>query len=227
MSRPPSRIPQAGFTFVELLLALALAGLVAAILGLLVRGLFFAGEGQSVRLNSSHAARAALRILAREVSCAFAPPVENLPPLKLSATTEPGKPQVALSFYAPVPAPLGYDMDQVTYEVMANRRGPSELLRISAPCSGPHTNAPVTNLLFSGRFSLAIQAINIHAPLHPRASRQGRRHSAGDRGGLLRVLVDAAWLPRRGDRLCDRPSCDFRSGASPAPRFTRAARPSR
>lgn len=159
MSRPPSRIPQAGFTFVELLLALALAGLVAAILGLLVRGLFFAGEGQSVRLNSAHAARAALRTLAREVSCAFAPPVENLPPLKLSATTEPGKPQVVLSFYAPVPAPLGYDMDQVTYEVMANRREPSELLRISAPCSGPRTNAPVTNLLFSGRFSLAIQAI--------------------------------------------------------------------
>ena len=45
----PNRSP--GFTFVELLLALALGALVAAILGTLVHGLFAAGEGQSGRLR--------------------------------------------------------------------------------------------------------------------------------------------------------------------------------
>lgn len=159
MSRAsPSNRPS-GFTFVELLLALALGALVAAILGGLVHGLFTAGHSQTARLRGPFAAQAALRTLSREISCAFAPPVENLAPLQLSASTEIGQPEVVLAFYVPVPAPLGYDVEQVTYEV-APTRGPfRELRRVSVPCSGPFTNAPVTNLLFEGRFALAIEAM--------------------------------------------------------------------
>ena len=51
MSRFPPRLRPSGFTFVELLLALALGALVAAILGTLVHGLFTAGEGQAGRLR--------------------------------------------------------------------------------------------------------------------------------------------------------------------------------
>lgn len=159
MSRTSPNSRAAGFTFVELLLALALGALVAAAVGALVHGLFFAGERQAARLQGAFAARAAVRALAREVACAFAPPVEKLPPLRLSVSTEVGQPEVVLAFYAPVPAPLGYDVEQVTYEV-APLQGPvRELRRISVPCSGPRTNAPVTNRLYAGRFALAIAAV--------------------------------------------------------------------
>jgi prepilin-type N-terminal cleavage/methylation domain-containing protein len=159
MSRPPPRFRPAGFTFVELLLALALGALVAAILGTLVHGLLAAGEGQSDRLRGPFAARAALRGLARELACAFAPPVENLPPLRLAASTEVGRPETALSFYVPVPGPLGYDVEQVTYEIAPTRGPRREWRRISVPCSGPHTNAPVTNVLYEGRFALTVEVL--------------------------------------------------------------------
>ena len=159
MSRASPSIRPSGFTFIELLLALALGALVAAILGALIHGLFSAGASQASRLRGPVAARAALRILSREISCAFAPPVENLAPLRLSASTEIGKPEVVLAFYVPVPAPFGYDVEQVTYEVAPSQGPLRKLQRISAPCSGPLTNAPVTNLLFEGRFSLAIEAL--------------------------------------------------------------------
>ena len=160
MSRTPPRIRPAGFTFVELLLALALGALVAAILGTLVHGLFAAGEGQSGRLRGSFAARAALRILSRELACAYAPPAEDVPPLQLSVSTEVGQPETVLSFYVPVPGPLGYDIEQVTYEIAPTRGAQREWRRISAPCSGPFADAPVTNVLFTGSFSLIVEILS-------------------------------------------------------------------
>ena len=159
MSRAHPRIRPPGFTFVELLLALALGALVATILGTLVHGLFAAGEGQSGRLRGPFAARAALRSLSRELACAFAPPDENLIPLRLAVSTEVDRPETVLSFYAPVPGPLGYDVEQVTYEIAPVRGARREWRRISAPCSGPLTNAPVTNVLFEGRFALAVEVL--------------------------------------------------------------------
>lgn len=163
MKPPPPKARPGGFTLVELLLALALGVLVTAILGALIHGLLTVGTGQSGRIRGPLAARAAVRTLAREISCAFAPPVKDLVPLTLAASTEIGQPEVALSFYAPVPAEPralgGYDIEQVTYEVAAAGNGRRVLRRIAAPCSGPLTNAPVTNLLFEGRFSLAIEAV--------------------------------------------------------------------
>ena len=154
---------KAGFTLVELLLALALGVLVAGILAALVHGLLAAGDGQSARIQGPFAARAAVRALTREIACAFAPPIKDLVPLALSISTEPGKPEVRLAFYAPVPAEPraahGYDIEQVTYEVLQVGSGRRALQRISAPCSGPFTNAPVTNRLLNGRFTLAIEAV--------------------------------------------------------------------
>lgn len=148
---------------VELVLAIALAVLVAAILAALIRGLLASGEKQTLRLQGPVAARTALRTMSREIACAFAPPAKNLPPLKLAAATEPGKPEVDLSFFVPVrieaTLPLPYDVEQVSYQVQAARDGGRDLLRISAPCSGPATNAPVTNRLLHGQFALAIEAV--------------------------------------------------------------------
>ena len=152
-----------GFTLVELLLAIALSVLVAAILAALIRGLLTAGDGQSSRIRGPLAARAAVRTLSREIACAFAPPIKGLAPLKLATSTEPGKPEVSLSLYAPVPAESGtagdYDIEHITYEVLQDGPESRELHRISAPCSGPLTNAPTTNLVLNGRFTLAIEAL--------------------------------------------------------------------
>ena len=159
MKMAPPSLRRAGFTLVELLLAMTLAILVAGILAALLRGLLEAGDGQSARIRGPVASRAAVQHLARELACAFAPPVKDLVPLRLATSTEPGKPEVRLDFYAPVPAPLGYDIEQVAYEVERTADGSRELRRISTPCSGPFTNAPVTNLLLRGGFSMAIEAV--------------------------------------------------------------------
>lgn len=157
-----------GFTLVELLLSLALGVLVAGILAALLHGLLSAGEGQSRRLQGPYAAQDALRTLSREISCAFAPPVPDLPPVELSTSTEPGKPDVRLAFYATVPAeaawPGAYDLRHVAIEMHRTGDGICELRRIAAPCSGPGTNAPVTNILLSGRFTLTIEAAEADAP---------------------------------------------------------------
>jgi len=160
MKSPPPLPRQAGFTMVELLLALALGVLVAGILGALIHGLLSASDGQSNRLHGPFAARAAVRALSRELTCAFAPPDKEIIPLQLTHSTEPGKPSVRLAFYATVPSPIGAGIEQVTFEAEATGKNQSELRRISVPCTGPYTNAPVTNRLFSGRFTLTIEAIH-------------------------------------------------------------------
>lgn len=114
-------------------------------------------------MNGPFHTRAAIRIMARELACAFSPPVKNLPPLTLATSTEPGKPAVAISFYAPVPAPppplQNYELEHITYEVRTGADGRQQLQRISVACSGPGTNSPVTNLLLEGRFTLAVKAV--------------------------------------------------------------------
>jgi prepilin-type N-terminal cleavage/methylation domain-containing protein len=160
MTNPaPFRPREAGFTMVELLLALALGALVAGILGALIHGLLTAGNGQTSRIKGPHAARAAVRTLSREIACAYAPPVKDLDPLQLSTSTEPGQPLLLLSFYVPVPGPIGADIEQVSYAVQRLEKSQRELQRISVPCAGPYTNAPVTNRLLTGQFTLTVEAM--------------------------------------------------------------------
>lgn len=165
-SPPPSRRP-AGFTFVELLLALALSAVVAAILASLLHGLLVAGEGQSARARGPYAAKNALRQIIRDAACAFAPPGADLKPMELSTSPDPAQPEVRLAFYAPAPAETAwrqaYDIHRVVFEVRRQPDGLRELHRIAAPCSGPFTNSPTTNLLLSGRFTLAIEAVTNEA----------------------------------------------------------------
>jgi len=144
---------------VELLLALALGALVAGILGALIHGLLTAENGQTSRIKGPYAARAAVRALSQEITCAYAPPVKDLDPLQLSTSTEPGKPALLLSFYVPIPGQIGADVEQVSYAVQRLEDNQRELQRISAPCAGPYTNAPVTNRLLTGQFTLTVEAM--------------------------------------------------------------------
>ncbi len=152
-----------GFTLVEVLLATALTALIATILALLAHALLSAGDAQAGRLRGPFAARAALRSLSRDLSCAFSPPMEQVVPLKLSTSTEPDQPETSLLLYVPVPEPslpLGYDIHQVTYEVHRSGKAARELRRMAAPCSGPGTNTPMTRILLRGPFAFSMQAVS-------------------------------------------------------------------
>ncbi len=163
MTVPPSSRSRAGFTLIELLLAIALGVLVAAILAALVHSLLSAGDVLSARTRGPFAARAAVRELAREIACAFPPPGPDSVPLQLAASTDPDQPQVRLAFFVPVPAEPrgagGYDLQQVVWSVQPFPDGRRELRRVSAPCSGPRTNAWTTNVWLQGNFSLAVEAV--------------------------------------------------------------------
>lgn len=166
MSPPAAIRHRDGFTFVELLLAIALSALVAGILGMLIHGLLITSHSQTQRQQGPFSARAALRTLSREVACAFVPPVQDRVPLTLTTSTAPGEPVVRLAFFVPLrpvpppPYPHAFDIQHVAYEVHNLGHHQRELRRISAPCSGPLTNAPVTNRLFRGPFTLSLVAMS-------------------------------------------------------------------
>ena len=167
------------FTLVELLLAVALSAMVAAILAAVVHGLVQGDRAQTRHLSGPDAARSALLRMAREASCAYAPDgalssgndTNTSAPFLLThpVADDPDAPDLRLEFYLPVPSraprlPGFYGLDRVSYEV---RRVPSpsgppspdlrELVRRSAPCSGPRTNDTATVLLLRAPFTLAIR----------------------------------------------------------------------
>lgn len=176
---PPPRSRRSGFTLVELLLALTLGTLAAIVLAMLLRAVLTADHAQAERLQGPRRARAVLRSLGRELSCAYAPALpDDAPPFTLATSTELGKPRLVLQCYAPVvlapaPYPDAYDIHQVTYLLHDRGKGRAELQRVAAPCSGPGANAPVTNTLLAGPFTLEIAALTnqqAHAEWPPPAA---------------------------------------------------------
>lgn len=158
-----------GFTLVELLVAIALGSLVALILASLLHGLVRSGQVQTRNLEGPVAARTALLRLARETSCAFAPPNPQITPLALELSAEWGEPELRLAFYLPVPSrtpqlPGFYGVEKVSYEVRTvdgegGEKGAPvrELVRISSPCAGPRANDERKTTLLRGPFSLVIR----------------------------------------------------------------------
>lgn len=163
------------FTLVELLLAVALSAMVAAILAAVVHGLVRGDRVQTRHLAGPDAARSALLRMARDASCAFAPDGggrdgDAPAPFSLTrpGTDDPAEPDLRLEFHLPVPSrapylPGFYGLDRVVYEV---RRVPGtaadapalrELVRRSAPCAGPRTNDVATAILLRAPFTLDIR----------------------------------------------------------------------
>lgn len=153
----------AGFTLVELLLAIALGVLVALIIGALLHGLLATEQAQSLRLRGPLAAQAALRTMTHEISSAFPPPGTNTTALHLQAPSSPGHTQNLLTFYAPAPLdppiPGAYGMARITYQTRSLNRNHHILERIHTPCSGPATNQLTTNSILAGNFTLVCQAL--------------------------------------------------------------------
>jgi type II secretory pathway pseudopilin PulG len=160
-----------GFAFLELLVAVFLAGIVAATLALLLRSLLVSRDVQADRQAGPLAVRSALRTFSRELSCAFAPPDESTVPLRFETSTEPGRPLWSLAFFLPEALPSSIpgacDVLRVAYELHALPNGKRELLRISSPCSGPLADAPVTNRLCQARFDLDVQPFANGSPADP------------------------------------------------------------
>lgn len=205
-STPQAR--RAGFTFLELLLALSVGVLVTAILGALIHGLLSAKTGQARRMAGPVGARAAVRTLAREISGAFAPPVKDLAPLTLETSTEIGRPEVALSFYTPVPAEprswCGYDIEHVTYEVAVTALDHRELRRIFDYLDRPPI--PGTSL---ARIELRVPdgPFEFHGiRLTPLPAAHGRADMIGwkiEHGGrTLAAIPDCKHLPPETVALC-------------------------
>lgn len=156
------------FTLPELLLAVALSALVAAILFAILRGLFSADGVQSRVLSGPIAARSALRRLADEASCAFVPPGMDSAspadaPFGLSRSSDWGEPELRLAFYLPIRSrepflPGFHGIERVLYEVRPVAGAPvlRELVRRSSPCAGPRTNDVSTLVLLRGPFHLDI-----------------------------------------------------------------------
>ena len=59
----------------------------------------------------------------------------------------------------PARAGTSYDIQHVVFEVHRRDGDRRELWRAAAPCSGPFTNAPVTNRLLAGEFTLTVEAV--------------------------------------------------------------------
>lgn len=162
------------FTLVELLLAVVLGAMAALILAAILHGLVQGDRAQTRHLEGPVAARSALLRLARETSCAFAPPDPEITPLTLERPTDWGEPELRLSFYLPVPSRtpglLGfYGVERVTYEVrpVPDTAGRRALVRLSVPCAGPFTNDVQETTLFRGPFHLAVRVPDPSNPANP------------------------------------------------------------
>ena len=155
-----------GFTLVELLLAIALSSVVAAILAAAIHALVVANRTEAARQAGPAAAHAALLRVAEEVSMAYRPPVApgGRPVFSVSRSLDPAEPEIVLSFFAPVPEenappPFRYDIAEVAYAVQIVRPHVRELRRISHPCSGPEVEMPRTNVLLRGDFRFDAQVL--------------------------------------------------------------------
>jgi hypothetical protein len=109
----------------------------------------------------------ALRILSRE-SCAPSPPRERPCRWSCPPPPNPASPRSASPFSSPCPKPTFPVPTTFIRSPMKSMRskGLRELRRIAAPCSGPFTNAPVTNLL-----------LKVTSPCH---RRHHQRHAAAE-----------------------------------------------
>ncbi len=162
------------FTLVELLLAVALGAVAALILAAILHGLVQGDRAQTRHLEGPVAARTALLRLARETSCAFAPPDPETTPLTLERPTDWGEPELRLSFYLPVPSrveglPGFHGVERVTYEVRPSPDGAGrrDLVRLSVPCAGPLTNDVQETTLLRGPFHLAVRVPDPAVPADP------------------------------------------------------------
>lgn len=143
--------PRSGMTLLELLVALAIA--------LLVIGVVFSMYQSATRtLATQEAAEAgpatavrAMEVLARDLSCACAPPDEDACPFLIS-TPAPANNYTVAGFCTASVAP-GDDrrwvvVESVAYRLVAGEEDRGVLLRESVPLAGPGSEGPaVTNVL--------------------------------------------------------------------------------
>lgn len=170
MRRPFFR-QAAGFTMVELVLAIGLSSILLVILASCIHVLIVTNGIQAGQQKGIYAMHDALRVLMRDAGSAFLPPVEDLEPFRLEVSRDPLLPETLLAFYAPVPddqlpSPHAYDIAQITHIIRQHSSRQREWLRITTPCSGPYTNTPQTNLLFRGAFRFSAQVLEKGQVLH-------------------------------------------------------------
>ena len=141
-----------GMTFIELLLALAIASLVITLVFSVYRTVSVTMQGQDERRRGADAAADAVQVVARDIACTFALKSDA----SLAFTLEKASDASRLSFCSAV-MPSGeadlrwFEVHRVTYRVGAGAENDIVLLREHQPLAGPGASAdPVTNILARG-----------------------------------------------------------------------------
>jgi type II secretion system protein J len=141
---------RSGMTFIELILALAIASLVVTLVFSVYRTVSVTMQGQDERRRGADAAAGAVQRIARDIACTFAPESDAA----CAFTLEKG-PASQLSFCTAV-MPEGetdlrwFEVHRVSYRVGSDSKDAVVLFRENQPVAGPGAFAPpVTNMLAS------------------------------------------------------------------------------
>ncbi|MFH0954370.1 MAG: type II secretion system protein GspJ [Verrucomicrobiota bacterium] len=206
--RPPAG--RSGMTLIELLLAIVIAVLVAALVFSVYHVVSVTLQGQQARRRGPDAAARALEQLARDLECTYAVPGDDTTKLSVSAGGGESGAESDLSFCTAI-LPEGetdlrwFEIQRVRYRVTAEAAG-HVLLRESQALAGPGAAAPpVTNTLAEGieRFRVAVYdgsgwkgswpEPGPDSPTCPRAARLEIEASSGSgtRGFQTEVFIPA------------------------------------
>ena len=141
--------PACGFTLIELMAALAIALLVAAVLFAAYHATLRTSERQGRRGRAAAGASAALDQVTRDLTCALQIPEARA----LRFTLDPASPERRLAFCTAVPPPADPDMRWFSMEHVTYRMRGEMLYRIARPLPGDGRPA-TTNVTARGLRSL-------------------------------------------------------------------------
>ncbi len=183
----PSGVRNQAFTFIELLVACAIALLIAGGILALYRVAALTAASQQVRLNGPHAARGALRALQHDLACMQTQ--ESDPACALTLTDDEGK--ARLSFCTTMSGAEGEMTWPVVHHVVYQIMSDGAFARTAQPLAGPGSLDPPT----TQRLVRSVQSFRVE--LDDGIIWQRRwPTAAGLRARRARaVLHDAAWGP--------------------------------
>jgi len=145
---------RSGMTLIELILAIAIASLVITLVFSVYRTVSVTMQGQDERRRGADAVADAVRQIARDLACTFAPKSDNT--CKFTLEKEASAPEAARLSFCTALLPAGEtdlrwcELHRVTYRVGADSKSETALFRENQPLAGPGAFAPpVTNVLAS------------------------------------------------------------------------------
>jgi type II secretory pathway component PulJ len=192
-------------TFIELILAIAIASLVITLVFSIYRTVSVTMRGQEERRRGADAVADAVQQIARDLACAFAPKSDEA--CKFTLEKDASVPAASQLSFCTAVMPEGetdlrwFELHRVMYRVGIDGKNAAVLLRENQPLAGPGAFAPpVTNVLASGVGSFRVSVYDgsewndewssVDAPC-PRAARieLTARYGSGTKTFQTEVLI--------------------------------------